>query len=313
MSLQRQLVLAAVQFAVKPHDPEANVAKACALVRSLPRGSATLILLPELFAAQYFPQDGGEPAHFRLAVPSPHTEPQHPFWQQMLQLADEVSAALAVSFFERAGLAHFNSLALIDPHAPPGQSPFLAPVYRKLHIPHSPGYHEKFYFSPGDTPPTVYTLAAHRVRVGVGICWDQWFPELARCLALQGAEVLLYPTAIGSEPQDPQLDSCGHWRRTQQGHAAANMVPLVAANRVGVECASDGSSKIRFYGSSFITDNTGAIVAEAGRDEPDKVIVGPVMELEQYREARLAWGIFRDRRPDMYGAIRTLDGSTTTR
>jgi N-carbamoylputrescine amidase len=146
------------------------------------------------------------------------------------------------------------------------------------------------------------------IRIGVGICWDQWFPELARCLALNGAEVLLYPTAIGSEPQDPTLDSREHWRRTQQGHAAANLMPLMAANRTGIEHAQDGSMQIRFYGSSFITDNTGAIVAEASRDADPVVLFSPVMDLDAYREARLAWGVFRDRRPDMYGSLLALDG-----
>lgn len=304
---QRVVKLAVIQMSMVPNDTKANIDKACDLVRQLSPKSVGVILLPELFAAQYFPQDAGDPRHYHLAIPSPEIDPNHPFWERMYQLAQEICAVLAVSFFEKAGLAHFNSLAVVDGQAPDSTTAFLKPVYRKLHIPHSPGYCEKFYFTPGDTPPTVYTTYTG-LRIGVGVCWDQWFPELARCLALKGADILLYPTAIGSEPQDPDLDSRDHWRRTQQGHSAANMVPLMAANRTGVEVSSDGTSKIRFYGSSFITNNTGAIVAEAGRDDDGVVVVSPSIDLDKVAEERLAWGMFRDRRPEMYDVLTSLDG-----
>jgi N-carbamoylputrescine amidase len=308
----RQVQLIALQMSMVPNEPAKNVARAVQTLQSslteagaAPAGVQRIALLPELFAAQYFPVDGGEPRHYSLAVPSPFTEPEHWFWREMASLCRQTEVVLAVSFFEQAGgWTFFNSLAVLDPGA---ADLFVQPVYRKLHIPHSPGYHEKFYFSPGDTPPTVYQTS-RGIRIGVGICWDQWFPELARCLALNGAEVLLYPTAIGSEPQDPTLDSREHWRRTQQGHAAANLMPLMAANRTGIEHAQDGSMQIRFYGSSFITDNTGAIVAEASRDADPVVLFSPFMDLDAYREARLAWGVFRDRRPDMYGSLLALDG-----
>jgi N-carbamoylputrescine amidase len=313
----RQVQLVALQMSMVPDEPAKNVARAVQVVREAlaaagapPRGTQRIVLLPELFAAQYFPIDNGDPDHYRLAIPSPLMEPTHWFWQEMTTLCQETGVVLAVSFFERAGgWTFFNSLAVLDPET---SGLFLNPIYRKLHIPHSPGYHEKFYFSPGDIPPVVYETY-RGIRIGVGVCWDQWFPELARCLALQGADVLLYPTAIGSEPQDPTLDSREHWRRTQQGHAAANMVPLMAANRTGTEHARDGSMKICFYGSSFITDNTGAIVAEASREADPAVLFGPVMDLDANRETRLAWGMFRDRRPDMYGALLTLDGSSKPR
>ncbi|KAF6002758.1 hypothetical protein F1559_002954 [Cyanidiococcus yangmingshanensis] len=310
---RRQVQLIALQMSMVPNEPAKNVSRAVQVLRKAlaeaetpPPGAQRVVLLPELFAAQYFPIDGGDPNHYCLAVPSPLTEPTHWFWQEMATLCRETGAVLVVSFFEQAGgWTFFNALAVLDPETP---NLFATPIYRKLHIPHSPGYHEKFYFSPGDTPPTVYETR-RGIRIGIGVCWDQWFPELARCLALKGADLLLYPTAIGSEPQDPNLDSREHWRRTQQGHAAANMMPLMAANRTGTEHARDGSMKIRFYGSSFITDNTGAVVAEASRDADPAVIFGPWMDLDAYREARLAWGMFRDRRPDMYGALLTLDGT----
>ena len=177
-------------------------------------------------------------------------------------------------------------------------------TYRKSHIPDGPGYTEKYYFSPGDTGFRVWHTRYG--TIGVGICWDQWFPESARCMALLGAEVLLYPTAIGSEPPDPSWDSAGHWRRVMQGHAGANLMPIVAANRVGHEIGR--TCEITFYGSSFIADATGEKVAEAGR-EGEAVLVAR-FDREELSARRAAWGLFRDRRPDLYGPITTLDGRT---
>ena len=212
------------------------------------------------------------------------------------QLARELGVVLPISFFERANNAHYNSLAMIDADGA------ILGCYRKSHIPDGPGYQEKFYFNPGDTGFMVFDT--HFGRMGTAICWDQWFPEAARAMALQGAEVLFYPTAIGSEPQDPTLDSRGHWQRVMQGHAGANLMPVVAANRIGHEAGQ--SCAITFYGSSFVADNTGAKVAEAGRD--DEAVLVASFDRERLRSQRAAWGLFRDRRPDLYGPIVTLDG-----
>jgi N-carbamoylputrescine amidase len=203
---------------------------------------------------------------------------------------------LPFSFFERAHNAYFNSLAMIDADGR------VLGVYRKSHIPEGPGYHEKYYFSPGDTGfrvwPTRYAV------LGVGICWDQWFPEAARCMALLGAEALLYPTAIGSEPHDASIDSRDHWQRCMQGHAAANVMPLIASNRIGVERGQKYA--MTFYGSSFIAGPAGEKVAEA--DRSTESVLTASFDLEQVRVQRHAWGVFRDRRPELYGPILTLDG-----
>jgi N-carbamoylputrescine amidase len=204
---------------------------------------------------------------------------------------------LPISFFERANNAHYNSIAIADAGGR------VLGVYRKSHIPDGPGYQEKFYFNPGDTGFRVWDTAFG--RIGVGICWDQWFPECARAMALMGAEVLFYPTAIGNEPQDPTLVSKDHWQRTMQGHAAANMVPLVSSNRVGEEQAE--AALMRWYGASFVADETGAKVAEAGGEE---AVLTATFDLERIRAARASWGFFRDRRPDLYGPLLTLDGRT---
>jgi N-carbamoylputrescine amidase len=216
----------------------------------------------------------------------------------MSALAAELSVVLPVSFFERANTAYYNALAMIDAD---GRN---LGVYRKSHIPDGPGYQEKFYFNPGDSGFKVWRTRF--CALGAAVCWDQWFPEAARAMALQGAEVLFYPTAIGSEPQDPGLNSKDHWQRTMQGHAAANLVPLVAANRIGRE---DGEScTLTFHGHSFITDQTGAKVAEAGADE--RAILTASFDLDAIRAQRASWGLFRDRRPDLYGPLLTLDGTT---
>ncbi len=201
-----------------------------------------------------------------------------------------------MSFFERAGRARFNSVAIIDADGS------LLGVYRKSHIPDGPGYHEKYYFNPGDSGFKVWNT--RYAKIGVGICWDQWFPECARAMALQGAEILFYPTAIGSEPHDPHINSRDHWQRVQQGHAGANLMPLVASNRVGRE-EQDGYA-ITFYGSSFIADAFGAKVAEL--DEREEGVLLHRFDLDQLEHTRSAWGVFRDRRPNLYGALATLDG-----
>jgi N-carbamoylputrescine amidase len=212
----------------------------------------------------------------------------------MRALARELNVVLPVSFFERAGQAFFNTLAMIDADGA------VLGVYRKAHIPDGPGYEEKYYFSPGDTGFRVFDTKAG--RIGAGICWDQWFPECARALALQGAEILLYPTAIGSEPPPaPPLDSRHHWRRVMQGHAGANVMPLVASNRIGQE------GNITFYGTSFIAGPEGEILAEL--PEGKEGVITARFDLDALTLKRRSWGVFRDRRPDLYGALGKLDGA----
>ncbi len=272
-------------------DQAVNVSRAEAFVREAAAGGAQVVLLQELFAGPYFCKTQ-DPRYFEWALP----REGHPLIERLSALARELGVVLPVSFFERAGNACFNSLVMLDAD---GRD---LGLYRKSHIPDGPGYQEKFYFSPGDTGFKVFST--RHGRIGVAICWDQWFPEAARCLALQGAEMLLYPTAIGSEPPSPGYNSQPHWQRTMQGHAAANMVPVAAANRVGEE-QQDGV-KVTFYGGSFITDATGTKVAEApGREEG---VIYADLDLVRNLQARAAWGLFRDRRPGLYGAISTLDG-----
>jgi N-carbamoylputrescine amidase len=253
---------------------------------------AQVVLLQELFETPYFCKDH-RPEHFELARPvSPN-----PVLERFQALARELEVVLPFSFFERARNAFFNSLAMIDADGR------LLGVYRKAHIPESPAYHEKFYFSPGDTGFRVWKT--HYAMLGAGICWDQWFPESARCMALMGAEVLLYPTAIGSEPQDETLDTRDHWQRCMQGHAAANVMPLVASNRIGPERGD--RYEMTFYGSSFIAGPGGEKVVEA--DRTSESVLTATFDLDEVRRKRQAWGVFRDRRPELYGPIVTLDGS----
>jgi N-carbamoylputrescine amidase len=286
----RRITVAAVQMAVGP-DRDANVARAEALVREAAGRGARLVLLPELFSIPYFCKDQ-DPAHFALASPVEG----HPLLARMSRLAAELGVVLPVSFFERANQAYFNALATIDADGR------VLGIYRKSHIPDGPGYQEKYYFNPGDTGFRVWQTRAG--TIGVGICWDQWFPEAARIMVLQGAELLLYPTAIGSEPQDPELDSRGHWQRVMQGHAAANMVPVIAANRIGTEVGK--SCSVTFYGASFATDATGALVDSLG--SADEGLVLAQYDLDRLATRRAAWGLFRDRRPDLYVPLLTLDG-----
>lgn len=286
----RRITVASVQFAVSP-DRDRNVARAESLVREAAGRGARLVLLPELFSIPYFCKDQ-DPAHFALAAPVEG----HPLLARMSRLAAELGIVLPVSFFERANQAHFNSLAMIDADGR------VLGIYRKSHIPDGPGYQEKYYFNPGDTGFRVWQTRAG--AVGVGICWDQWFPEAARIMVLMGAELLLYPTAIGSEPQDPAYDSREHWQRVMQGHAAANMVPVVAANRIGTEVGT--SCSVTFYGGSFATDGTGAILDLLGAGEEGLVLA--TYDLDELARRRAAWGLFRDRRPDLYVSLLTLDG-----
>jgi N-carbamoylputrescine amidase len=286
----RKLTLAALQFACSP-DPARNLDKAEALTRRAAKQGAEIILLQELFETPYFCKDQ-RAALFALARPFQG----NPVIARFAALARELGIVLPLSFFERANNAHYNSVVVIDAD---GRE---LGIYRKSHIPDGPGYQEKYYFNPGDTGFRVWPTA--HGRIGVGICWDQWFPECARSMALQGAEVLIYPTAIGSEPQDPSLDSRGHWRRVMQGHAGANLMPLAAANRIGAE--EGESAKIRFYGNSFIAGPTGEIVASA--EEAEAVLIAS-FDLDAIAIQRAGWGLFRDRRPELYGALLGADGT----
>jgi len=285
------VTVAATQFACAP-EPDANVAAAERLVRRAAAAGARIVLLQELFETPYFCKDQRRES-FALARPADG----HPTLERMSRLAAELRVVLPVSFFERANNAYYNSLMVIDAD---GRR---LGLYRKSHIPDGPGYQEKYYFNPGDTGFRVWDTAY--ARIGVGICWDQWFPECARAMALMGADILFYPTAIGSEPQDAGLDSRDHWQRVMQGHAGANMTPLVAANRIGRERGE--SCAVTFYGSSFIAGPLGEKLAEAGRDE--EAVLTAAFDLEGIRAARAAWGVFRDRRPDLYAPLLTLDGA----
>lgn len=291
----RRVRVAAIQMACG-WDLEANMATAEALVRQAAARGAGIILLPELFETPYFciEQDA---RHLRLAS----TVGENRAVRHFSAVARELGVVLPISFFERAGPAYFNSVAVLDADGT------MLGVYRKSHIPNGPGYQEKNYFSPGDTGFKVWTT--RYARIGVGICWDQWFPEAARAMVLGGAELLFYPTAIGSEPPPaPPVDSRAHWQRTQQGHAAANLTPLIVANRYGLERSVQDPERlyVRFYGSSFITDALGAKIAEAA--EQGEAVLSAEFDLDETSRLRDSWFVFRDRRPDLYGALVSLDG-----
>lgn len=287
----RQVTLAATQMACG-EDSQKNVDRAEGLVRAAHAKGANVILVQELFETPYFCKDQLA-RHFSLAQPFEG----NPLIKRFSTLARELGVVLPISFFERANTAHFNSLAMIDADGS------VLGLYRKSHIPDGPGYQEKYYFNPGDTGFKVWNTRFG--RVGAGICWDQWFPECARAMALMGAEVICYPTAIGSEPPPaPAVDSSAHWRRVMQGHAGANYVPVIASNRIGREVGE--SCEITFYGTSFIAGPTGEILAEAGRDA--EAVVLATVDLDQIGEARRSWGLFRDRRPELYAPLMTLDG-----
>ncbi|EMN7344309.1 N-carbamoylputrescine amidase [Vibrio parahaemolyticus] len=273
----------------KSWDLEENLAKAKKAIREAAQNGANVILPQELFAAPYFCKKQ-EAKYFELAEETANSH----LIQEMSALAKELGVVIPVSYFEKAGNTFFNSLVMIDADGT------VLDNYRKSHIPDGPGYSEKYYFSPGDTGFKVWQTKFG--KFGAGICWDQWFPELARSLALHGAEAIFYPTAIGSEPQDPTLDSRDHWQRTMQGHSAANLVPVIASNRVGTEV--DDGIETTFYGSSFITDHTGAKIAEAPRE--GETIIYAEIDLAATAKARHAWGLFRDRRPDLYTSVGKL-------
>ncbi len=287
----REVTVAATQMACS-WDREANIAGAESLVREAAGKGAQIVLIQELFETPYFCQDQKQD-YFALAQPAEG----NPLLQHMSALAAELKVVLPVSFFEQANNAYYNSLAMVDADGS------ILGVYRKSHIPDGPGYQEKFYFNPGDTGFRVWRT--RYATIGSGICWDQWFPECARAMALMGAEILFYPTAIGSEPQDPTLISKDHWQRTMQGHAAANMMPLVASNRIGREQGDNAA--ITFYGASFIAGPTGEKVAEA--DGESRAVLTASFDLDAIRAQRASWGLFRDRRPDLYGPLLTADGA----
>ena len=254
---------------------------------------AQIILLPELFENWYFCQEKNyENSHLATTLE------ENPAVNELKKVARDFRVVLPVSYYERVGNTTFNTVAIIDADGS------VLGQYRKTHIPDDHFYQEKFYFTPGDTGFRVWDTAY--AKIGVGICWDQWFPESARCMALMGAELLFYPTAIGSEPI-LDCDSMPHWRRCMQGHAAANIMPLIAANRIGTEAVTPSldnqnqSSSLTFYGSSFIADETGGLVEQADRESA--CILTHTFDLDEIRELRRSWGTFRDRRPEMYGAM----------
>lgn len=286
----RKVKVAAVQMACGS-DKTQNINKAETFVREAAKNGATLVLLQELFETPYFCQKE-LPEIYDYASEVENNEAIIRF----TKVAAELGVVIPVSFYEKRNNAHFNSVAMIDAD---GKN---LGIYRKSHIPDGPGYEEKFYFSPGDTGFKVFKTKIG--KIGVGICWDQWFPETARCLTLMGAEILLYPTAIGSEPTDDTIDSKDHWQMCMTGHAACNLIPVVAANRVGKETMGD--SEITFYGSSFIADPHGKIVAQANRS--DECIIYAEFDLDAVSRQRVEWSVFRDRRPELYKAILTLDG-----
>ena len=270
-----------------------GLATAAEQVREAAARGAQIILLPELFENWYFCQEKNY-ENYHLAT----TLEENPAVHALQQIARDFRVVLPVSYYERVGETTFNTVAVIDADGS------VLGQYRKTHIPDDHFYQEKFYFTPGDTGFRVWDTAY--AKIGVGICWDQWFPESARCMALMGAELLFYPTAIGSEPI-LDCDSMPHWRRCMQGHAAANIMPLIAANRIGTEAVTPSpdnqnqSSSLTFYGSSFIADETGGLVEQADRESA--CILTHTFDLDEIRELRRSWGTFRDRRPEMYGAM----------
>lgn len=276
------LIVGAVQIACG-ENARANLDKLEYHLREAARRGARLVVLQELFEGPYFCIDA-DSAHNARARPFKG----HATVARFSSLAKELGVVLPVSFFEEDGGRRFNSLAMIDAD---GKA---LGIYRKSHIPDAPGYSEKFYFTNGDTGFAVHDTAVG--KVGAGICWDQWFPEAARCMVLKGAEILIYPTAIGSEPSDPAWDSRDHWQRVMQGHAGANITPVIAANRVGIETGKSGS--VVFYGSSFIADHTGAKLAEA--DRVSEGVITAALDMASIARQRRAWGVFRDRRFDLY-------------
>ena len=287
--MARTVTVAAIQTSYASEDIQANIDKTVALIREAAGRGAQVILPSELFQGPYFCVSQEE-KWFGTA----YAWREHPAVVQLQSLAKELGVVIPVSIYEREGPHYFNSLVMIDADGS------LMGVYRKSHIPDGPGYMEKYYFRPGDTGFKVWD--SRFGRLGVGICWDQWYPECARAMALMGAEVLFYPTAIGSEPHDPTLDTAAPWRRAMQGHAVSNVIPVVGANRTGFE-PWDGypNGGQAFYGSSFIADHRGDLVAAFGRE--DEGVLTAAFDLDFLATHRAAWGFFRDRRTDLYGAL----------
>ena len=286
----RNVTVAATQM-IGGWDVDENIARGERLVRDAAAKGAQIILLQELFERNYFCQKQ-KPAYLEFAT----TVAENPAVNHFIKIARELNVVLPISIYERAGNCLYNSVVIIDAD---GEN---LGTYRKSHIPDGPGYNEKYYFTPGDTGFKVWQT--RHAKIGVGICWDQWFPECARSMALQGAELLFYPTAIGSEPHDASINSRGHWQRTQQGHAAANLMPLIASNRIGTE--TEGAYHITFYGSSFIADASGEKVQEA--NQTDEAVLIHTFDLDAVAANRRAWGLFRDRRIDIYDTVLTKDG-----
>ena len=291
----RNIKIAALQFSCCSQVQE-NIDKAETMVREAASNGANLILLPELFERPYFCQEKRYD-YYDYALPLT----ENPAIRRFQAVAGELGVVIPVSFYERDVQRLFNSIAMIDADGS------ILGVYRKTHIPDDHFYQEKFYFTPGDTGFKVFETRFG--TIGVGICWDQWFPETARGMAVQGAEILFYPTAIGSEPI-LEVDSMPHWRRCMQGHSAANIIPVIAANRIGIESVEPSyennhqKSSLKFYGSSFITDELGEIRVSADRES--ETVITAEFDLHEIEEERLSWGIFRDRRPEQYGIIAGL-------
>ena len=279
--MTRTLTLACIQF-TPSDDVQDNIDRVAERVREAAEQGADVVLPPELFTGYYFCKTQEE-EHFARAYPWR----EHPAVEQLSALAEELGVVIPVSIYEKDGPLYYNSLVMIDADGTP------LGVYRKSHIPDGPGYQEKYYFRPGDTGFRVWDTM--KGRIGVGICWDQWFPEAARAMTLMGADALLYPTAIGAEPQDAGLDTAARWRRAMQGHAVSNTIPVVAANRVG-----DEEGQV-FYGTSFIADPTGEIVIDFGRTEQGVLVAE--FDLDEIERERAAWGFFRDRRTDLYDIL----------
>lgn len=289
----RKVKVAATQMSCSG-DIDDNIRKAEVLVRDAAKQGAQIILLQELFETPYFCQKE-KADYYPYATELEHNKAINHF----KDIAKELEVVLPISFYEKKNYARYNSIAIIDADGT------VMGKYRKSHIPDGPGYEEKFYFNPGDTGFKVWNT--RYAKIGVGICWDQWYPEAARVMTLMGAELLFYPTAIGSEPQDGSIDSKDHWQACMLGHAAANLIPVVASNRIGQEVDEDSS--INFYGSSFIAGPQGNKIVEAGRDE-EAVLISE-FDLDALEVGRIEWGIFRDRRPELYRMIASYDGDIT--
>jgi len=278
--------VASSQFASSKNNFDGNMNKALEIAKKASDENVNILLFQELFQSEYFCSTKNED-FFELAIEFP----THNIFQIFSNFCKSNNMVMPISFFEKYQGKYFNSLVVIDADGS------LSDIYRKSHIPEGPGYNEKFYFSPGDTGFKVFNTKF--ATIGCAICWDQWFPECARILTMQGAEILFYPTAIGSEPQDPDLDSRKHWRNVMIGHAAANQIPIVASNRVGIENEKDIT--IKFYGNSLIIDHVGDVVSQMNEEEEG--LRSHDFNIEEIRNFRQSWGNFRDRRPDLYKKI----------